>query len=170
MWESKHHSKHVVGHLDCLPLLSQPSAWHFCGETPLAFLIQDAIVAVNILCLFLNKLWSRVLLCCLPGEAVMLWPSVTKGDSITAACLCLGMKLAFIPETFQGFFVVCRDQAGHRCPLPRLAVHSCCSHRTARIRWAPVRKLHVVHIFFPPLLSFLLFPRSTAVLALMRSW
>lgn len=42
--------KHVVGHLDCLPLFSQPSAWHFCEETPLAFLIQDAIVAVNILC------------------------------------------------------------------------------------------------------------------------
>lgn len=108
MWESKHHSKHVVGHLDCLPLLSQPSAWHFCGETPLAFLIQDAIVAVNILCLFLNKLWSRVLLCCLPGEAVVLWPSVTKGDSITAACL---------PGNEAGLYS--RNLPGVFCGLPR---------------------------------------------------
>lgn len=34
----------------------------------------------------------------------MFWPSITKGNSITAARLCLGMKLAFIPKTFQGFF------------------------------------------------------------------
>lgn len=80
------------------------STTFFCGETPLAFLILDAIVAVDILCLFLYKLQHRVLLCCLPGEAVVLWPSVTKGNSITAVCLCLGMKLAFIPKAFQGFF------------------------------------------------------------------
>lgn len=99
----------------------------------------------------------------------MLWPSVTKGDSITAACLCLGMKLAFIPKAFQGVFVVCQAQASRGCPLPCLAVRSCCSHRTARIRWAPVRKLHVVHIF-PSLLSLLLFSHLIVVLALKRSW
>lgn len=46
----------------------------------------------------------------------MLWPSVTKGDSITDACLCLGTKLAFIPKAFQVFF--CGFQSSGQSSLP----------------------------------------------------
>lgn len=172
MWENKHHPKHVVGHLDCLPLLSQPSAWHFSGETPLAFLIAHAIFAVNTLCLFLNKLQLRVLLCCLLEEAVVFWPSVTKCNSITAACLCLGMKLAFIPKTFQGFFcgLPSSGQSLLPSPLPGCALLLLPPHWSHPLGSGQeaARGSHLLPS--PPLLSFLLFPHLIAVLALMRSW
>lgn len=162
-------SKHAVGRFGCLRLLLQPSAWHFHGETPLAFIVQDAIVALNILCLFLNKLRSRVPLRCLPGGCSALALG-NKRRLHNGHLFVPGNEAGLYPKSLPGFFVVFWAQASHRRPLPRLAARSCCSHPTGRIRWAPVRKPHVMHVFFPSLLYFLLFACLTAALALVRSW
>lgn len=104
--KTKHHPKCVVGCFGCFRLLLQPSAWHFCGETLLAFIVRDAIVALNILCLFLNKLRSRVLLRCLPGGCSAPAVLMNKRRLRNGHLFVPGNEAGLYPKSLPGFFVV----------------------------------------------------------------